>query len=367
MGAGSIRAAFTAALCVSISFAGTSSPLAAQSAAFPQTAPVGAGWGLLGEMVDRDFEGPNYLLTVRWLEPGRRMQLVKWGGGGRDTVEIELDPATGKLTRYLLGTFASYGTPLKSAADGSILIEGNKGKVTEWLGRGPDGGLVEHYGRAISLQPVTKRAKLLASLIAKGKLQPAAMAAAPSPTLAAAAKPAERLVLAESPRATPMKAGTLAMAAAPNPSGLQGLIGGHYLDTGRGMAGQLVQTRWIVPGREFEVRYQGEHGGEGSTRFAISENGAIEATQSTASSGITGHLDQAGLPVMVQMSDGKLRQSRFQQTPTGYLIIDSENRAKNGKPPKWKDMFRTDRKPISDSEWTWRHEAQGNCCARRQP
>jgi len=180
----------------------TAMPLFAQSASPIPVATsdsVAQTWGVLAEMAGRDFEGKDFFVTARWIEPKKHLQLDRWSGDWSGNFkyryEFELDPATGRIGLYTEGRKGKDDSYIKADRDGSIAVSDRTGKYEPWLTRGEDSAIIWGKKKIAPLDPAGKHGQRLAKLIAQGRIVPSGTglaAAVVAPMSAAATQSAER-------------------------------------------------------------------------------------------------------------------------------------------------------------------------------
>lgn len=125
--------------------AGASATAPSVSAPQIPAAPSGIDprWGVLGEMVERNFEMTDrwgLLAAVRWETPNLAVEWSMFGWGDYKFV-IRLDPASGKLST----TAWKQDYNLFAAADGAIMQRDSTGREAPFITRDPDGQYRLHY------------------------------------------------------------------------------------------------------------------------------------------------------------------------------------------------------------------------------
>jgi hypothetical protein len=159
------------------------SPVAAKGStrspgpAVGQTADIARNWGVLADMVERDFHfgdllGTRCLIAFRWEDPGRQMSRVDASPLVYRKTLMTLDPATGEIVYSQVGyEDVKYQIRLTVAADGSVHWPEGK---HPYLSRSEDGRFKE--GKAMILVPTTPdtpASQRGVKLIAAGKLRAA--------------------------------------------------------------------------------------------------------------------------------------------------------------------------------------------------
>lgn len=143
-------------------------PAAAQPAPPPD-------WGLLAEMAGKDYEGEGFFVTMRWADPGKRLQMDRWSGDWSGNFkfrwEFALDPETGGINFFPEGQKAK-GWHIRAGSEGSIGIGDRSGKYEPWLSRGEDGEIKWGKKKLTPLDPAGKQGRRLAKLIAQGRVVP---------------------------------------------------------------------------------------------------------------------------------------------------------------------------------------------------
>lgn len=153
---------------------------AAPSLAQPDTTPLVdhsfqstelAQWGILFELVGRDFVFGEQLVTFRWVENPGYVELVFWGLGGRTTQRLQRDPSEGVIQLLNVGALgtSSMGR-LRAAADGSLSFAGRGVSSRPWLEGGLAGGVMMNGTPLVLVASGSPQAAKVQRLIAEGKL-----------------------------------------------------------------------------------------------------------------------------------------------------------------------------------------------------
>lgn len=149
----------------------TSAAAAAMQASSSIPAQNDPRWGVLAEIVERDFHRDNHLVTVRWEIPGKRIIWTRWktwGWTSSASITFELDEANGVINWW---RDKRYPEPtLVAHANGELVSEKDSARVA-W--REPGGEFV--VSGAGRLRPLTtgNNANELASLVQSGKVRAA--------------------------------------------------------------------------------------------------------------------------------------------------------------------------------------------------
>jgi hypothetical protein len=339
-----------------------------------------ARWGVLAAFAERDYQGPNsQTVTFRWEVPGETMAVVFWSPLVSPTYRFRLDAASGAMELESPGQWKRQRTPVRMSENGELHLEGLP-YSKPYVSRSGSGNPVFLGAELTPAMPGSRGAKKVASLVAAGKvraagLTPAAGSAAAPPTAALAAVPAPAadrpatrsaiaglfgsmlgavakapasLLGARAAEPTPAPA-TTAPGAPVSLAGLESYVGKTYLDVPKTGEQALIRTRWIEPGKVYEWTREGRFSPTSTIRWTVSPDGSL-AGEAASGTRPTGSLDAAGLPATIAERDGKEWLSSMLSTPGGLFVISSENRAKKGKPAKWKERSRYQRRVIDDVE-----------------
>lgn len=137
-------------------------------------------WGILGEVVERDFAfemTPERLGTFRWEIPNRSLVLTEWSALGTSTYRFALNASTGFVEASIPGVWGNSTKTLIRRSDGSLLTaNGSSGKPFLW--RGPSGTFKIQPRRAWTLRPIEATsggevARRLTTLLSAGKVRAA--------------------------------------------------------------------------------------------------------------------------------------------------------------------------------------------------
>lgn len=130
-----------------------------------------AQWGVLYELVGRDFVFGSTVVTFRWIEEPGYVEMVYWGLGGRTTHRLQRDPTKGFIELFNVGALglASMGQ-LRAADDGTLFFVKNGSKTKAWIEGGLAGGLVLNGTPLTPVASGTPQATKIERLIAEGKL-----------------------------------------------------------------------------------------------------------------------------------------------------------------------------------------------------
>lgn len=137
---------------------------------------------------------------------------------------------------------------------------------------------------------------------------------------------------------------------APNLDGLHVFVGKIYSVTGTNVPRSVIRTRWIDPGREYEVVTEGEFQSTTVERWTVSPDGSLSGTTNGTSRNLRGQLDTAGLPVIVAEISGKDWQARLQPSAGNFVLVVSENVSREGRPARWRERSRLDTRVIDEAE-----------------
>jgi hypothetical protein len=178
----------------------------APGAAVAQTPRAYPQWGLLAEVVERDFHasgivGKKNLFAFRWEEPGRKMSMLDVYGSQKVKLYFTLDPNSGKIIRDVEGKQAKKEVRLRLAADGSVFFEDENFPV---LTQRRDGNYEFMTRTLFPTTPDTPAGVRAAELIAAGELRAPNLApeasTAQTPIGVTASPSAPILVTSEIPR-----------------------------------------------------------------------------------------------------------------------------------------------------------------------
>lgn len=317
--------------------AGPTTPVVAASAGTPRAATSDlnrAEWGLLAEVAGQAFESSGYLVTFQWLEPGISIEIAmttRIGMGDARRVYAR-DAATGEIRqdklRYLV------------APDGTVQWTGGKNKL---LWRDADGSLRIYNG--LKLRPIASgswQEVRLAGLVTGGKV-----AAAQAPIIDRAGSSASSV-----PRAATAVLGAASPAGRVTPEQramLGTYVGKSFADYQGTSPVGVVRTRWIVPDRRYEWRYERTFGAPSTFEYEVRDDGTI-AISGTNASGDHAILGPDGLPIIFFAVNGKQWQTRLSSAPGGFTVVQLENTANVGKPPKWKVRLQVSRREVTSAE-----------------
>lgn len=170
-------------LTAAILLACGATPLLAQAApetTGPASDAVLGDWGALGEMAGRDFQLRKAVISVRWIEPNRKLEYTTWirawDGWTPMRYIFTLDPSTGVIA----ASGKMKGTA-RIEPDGSVSLDYKTKRFYPWIGRAPDGGFRFEKHLYTPLDPASKEGLKLAELEAKGRIgHSEAMAGPPS-------------------------------------------------------------------------------------------------------------------------------------------------------------------------------------------
>jgi hypothetical protein len=175
----------TASAPLSQALAAANVPVAQMIAPGTQSAAAQADprWGILAEMVGRDFETEKALVTVRWIVPGKRIQLDDWFSDWNLSGEtnfkrgyqFELDPSSRSLVFNVEG--AGRKQPISMASDGS-LVSLYRGKSYPLLTRSADNSISWDNRQLFPVSAGGKQSQRLAKLISEGRITPGELASA---------------------------------------------------------------------------------------------------------------------------------------------------------------------------------------------
>lgn len=352
-------------VCLGLLLAGVSMPLQAQSrqpaapmeAAAVETPPsagaeIADGWGILGEMVGREFEWRKFLVVVRWAEPGKVLTLDSWSGDFTGTsrygYEFRRDPVTGQTSYNQTDLSEKHACLVDFDAESSLSLQCRKAKPVRWISRDEAGGIIWHTDVLRPLDPAGKRGQLFARLVAEGRIDgPGAAPGTPALAAAPAAPTGQKGSLSSPATASiavpgsPMTDAQLA--------GLDSFVGGTFLQTD-GKSESLVETRWIEPGRSYASVVSSTFAPQRANIYQVAENGAISAPTSADRKGF---VDQSGLPVIeVRLAEKQLQRIRLAPTPQGFRVIVEESKTPADKPAKWKALASSERIRIDATKAT---------------
>lgn len=323
-------------------------------------------WGVLAGFAERDYEGPNdQTVTFRWEVPGETMAVIFWSPLVSPTYRFRLDRESGRMELESPGQWKRRRTPVRTTENGELFLE-SQADARPYVSRTINGNPIFWGAELTPAGPGSRAANKVAKLVAAGKVRaaegtPAAsLAGAPPPASAAAARPATPSGLGGlfgsllgtvtgTSSTAKVAAAPPAPGAAPNFNGLESYVGKTYLDVTRTGQKSLIRTRWIEPGKVYEWSREGEFGPAATIRWTVAADGSLTG-ETAGGASVAGQLDAAGLPATISESGGKEWLSSLVSTPAGLDVVSSENRAKKGKPAKWKQRSRHPRQVIADAE-----------------
>lgn len=292
-------------------------------------AEAASPWGILHEMVGRDFSyAGGYATAVRWLEQDRMLEIHYLAPGIDVAHVLTLRPDGTLVVQDRRGSKppSERVTALRGNPDGSLSIA-ESGQL--WMGRESDGRIFQVGAKSkheyfTPLDPASGTGQWMAKMVAKGKVRAAdagpvrtAGGSGPSPTTAGSAP-----VMAALPPSEAQVAG------------LEGYVGKSFASISQGQPVAVVRTRWIDKPTLYELSILPKFGKESTTKVAVAES----------------TFNLHGLPVVRFPYQGKEWQQEVLPGPTGYVVVNSENRSKPGKTPKWKERNRTERRIIAAAD-----------------
>ncbi len=129
-------------------------------------------WGILTELVGRDFEYHNSMLvTFRWIESVGYVEMTYWGLGGRTTFRLQPDPAGGVIKLLNVGAVGTSTVDrLRTATDGALLSLKRASEPKPWLEGGLAGGVIMNGIPLVPVAAGSAQARKVERLIAEGKL-----------------------------------------------------------------------------------------------------------------------------------------------------------------------------------------------------
>ena len=154
-----MRSAFVGFFCFVAMLLSAVAPASAQTA--------DPRWGILADIAENDYQVVDYLVTVRWENPGKRLVWTNWLGMARTTVTFERDNNTGIISARRSG---GDRYPSLVVSPNGELVEERSGKRAVWAE--PGGGYRWSEARLRPLAPGGLRERL-AMLIASNKVRAA--------------------------------------------------------------------------------------------------------------------------------------------------------------------------------------------------
>lgn len=291
-------------------------------------AEAASPWGVLQEMIGHDYlYASGYAAIIRWIERDRMLE-IRYLAPGIDVAHVltlRPDGSVAVQDRRGSNPPSAMVSALRINPDNSLsIIEGNR----LWMGREEDGRIFQVGAKSkheyfTPLDPASGTGMWLAKMVAKGKVRPAdgapvvAAAGAPIPAAAAGMSAAPGQPLSEGPS-----------------TGLEGYVGKSFANISQGQAVAVVRTRWIDKPTVYELSILPKFGKESTTKVVVPES----------------TFNIHGLPVVRFPSQGKEWQQEVLPGPTGYIVVNSENRSKPGKTPKWKEKSRIERRVIAAAD-----------------